>query len=787
MFFPPSPPRAVVDGTQRTVVPSHPSPATDRVQALKAYADLSDVDLKEALLTLWRRKWLIILTTLVFAGITAAIVTSMTPLYTGSVKLLFQEQQINLLPGLINQAPPTEQIQVIGSRTVAQRVIDKMGLKADPEFNPDLQPEPVFAQWWDKLLQAVSSSLDVAGVSTPAIGDDLEMLAAPEVGAAGAGPEEMTDDLAQRLFDEIILDGFLDRLTVDTVPDSTVIEISFTSERPTKAARIADAVADSYLQQRLEAKFDEIQRTTGWLDERIGELREQVSTAEAAVEAYRGKTGLLETDGGTVAAQQVSELNTQLILARTARAEKEARRDQVRRLLNLGGDGLASATEVLGSPLISSLVEQEVALRRKVADLSQVYGARHPLLLSAQAELEDLQSKIKSETARIAESMQAEVNVARERERLLEDGLRQLEDRVSDSNQASVTLRALEREASAARTLLETFLQQSQELKSQDDLGAYRADATIISYSAIPRFPSYPRKTLAVAAAIVVGGVIGVVLALLLERFESAFRSASQMEEELGFPVLASVPDLGRVRAVRKHGLPAYLVENPNTAVGEALRTINARMVLFRGDRRSASFQFVSSEPEEGKSSLALGTAQMHAKAGRRVLLIDADFRQSSVATMLRLPSTPGLTELMARQKTVEEVIRQDPASGAHLITAGKPVPTAHDFLIAGRLAEIIAEVCGQYELIIVDSPPVLSVADAPLIAQAVDGTIFVGRWGKTRKQTMIFALRQLAQTGASIIGLVLSRVDVRRAANYSYGDAGQYHGKHKKYYLEKA
>ena len=125
-----------------------------------------------------------------------------------------------------------------------------------------------------------------------------------------------------------------------------------------------------------------------------------------------------------MAAQQVSELNTQLILARTARAEKEARRDQVRRLLNLGGDGLASATEVLGSPLISSLVEQEVALRRKVADLSQVYGARHPLLLSAQAELEDLQSKIKSETARIAESMQAEVNVARERERLLEDGLR---------------------------------------------------------------------------------------------------------------------------------------------------------------------------------------------------------------------------------------------------------------------------------------------------------------------------------------------------------------------------
>ncbi|MCB2021998.1 MAG: CpsD/CapB family tyrosine-protein kinase, partial [Burkholderiaceae bacterium] len=174
-----------------------------------------------------------------------------------------------------------------------------------------------------------------------------------------------------------------------------------------------------------------------------------------------------------------------------------------------------------------------------------------------------------------------------------------------------------------------------------------------------------------------------------------------------------------------------------------------------------------------------------HAKAGRKILLIDADFRQSSVATMLEVAASPGLTELMAGQKTLEEVIRRDPITGLHVITSGRLVPTAHDFLMGGRLADIIAEVRGQYELIIVDSPPVLSVADAPLIAQAVDGTIFIGRWGKTRKQTMIFALRQLAATGASIIGLVLSRVDVRRAANYTYGDAGQYYGKHKKYYLE--
>ncbi len=759
------------------------SAAEQRQRLLKAYGDLGDIDLKEALLGLWRRKWLIVFITLVFAGATAAVVSTMTPLYTASVKLIFEEPRINLLPGLINQTAATEQLEVIASRTVAARVIDRLGLRFDPEFNTDLQPETAFAQFIGRLR-----TFDLSTWVPPAIGDAL--IGDEPAGETASPPSEpaISDQMRERLLQEEIVDSFLGRLEVETLQQSNVVEISFVSERPSQAAVIADAVANAYLEQRLEAKFEEIQRSTNWLNERIAELREQVQTAEAALEEYRRQSGLMDSSrGGEGADAQVAELNTQLILARTERAEREARRDQVRRLLQGGGEGLAQALEVLNSPLINNLVEQQIELNRQVADLSQVYGSRHPQLLNARAELADLQTKIQQEAARVAQGLNAEVAVARERERLLEQGLRDLESAMADTQEASVTLRALEREADAARNLLETFLQQAQELRSTEDIGTQRADASVIAAAAIPRFPSYPKKKLAVAAAIVVGGVIGVLLALLLERFDAVFRSAEQFEDGLGLPVFASMPDLSRLREVRKHGLAAYVVDKPNTGAAEAVRAINAKMMLLRGEAGSSVIQFVSAEPEEGKSSLAIASAQLHAKGGRQVLLIDADFRQSSVAEAFGTAVAPGLTEVMAKQLSAEEAIRRDPATGAHLLTTGRFVPSSHDMLVGGQFARVLDWARDHYELVIVDSPPVLSLSDASLIAAAVDRSIFVARWGRTRRKTVVYALKQLTAAGATVYGAVLSFVDLKRAASYAYGDSERYGAKHQKYYLDKA
>lgn len=756
--------------------------AEQRRALLNAYGDIGDIDFKEALLSLWRRKWLIVLVTLLLATVTTAVVYAITPLYTSSVRLMFEQPRVNILPGLIDQTPATEQMQVIGSRVVAERVIDSLDLRFDQEFNPNLRPPTVLAQFVGRIR-----NFELPAWVSPAISEGLEIFRATEPEGSMIAPVG-DEPLRNRLLQEQVVDAFLSKLTVDTVPQSNVIEISFVSEQPAKAAAIADAVAEAYLEHRLEVKFEDIQRSSNWLDERIAELRAQVQQAETALEDYRRTSGLLEsTRGGEGAEGQVAELNTQLILARTDRGEREARRDQVRRLLQGGGEGLARAAEILNSPLIDSLLVEQVALERRVADLSQIYGERHPQLLSARAELEEMELKIEQEARRVADGLDAEVNVARERERRLEQGLREIEGSIAETQQASVMLRALEREANAARNLLETFLEQAQQLRSQDDIGTQRNEASIIAAAAIPRFPSHPRKTLALAAAIVVGGVLGVLLALLLERFDSVFRSAEQLEETMGLPVLTSIPDLRRNRQFRKRGLPAYLVERPNSAAAEAIRGLNARMMHLSGDNRGIVVQFVSAEPEEGKSSLAITSAQQHARAGRKVLLIDADFRQSTVAKTFAIAASPGLSEVMAGQVPLAEAICQDRDSGLHVVTTGRSVPAAHDMLVGGHFTRLLNEAREHYDLVVVDSPPVLSLTDASVIAGVVDRSIFVVRWGKTRRQTAVYALKQLAAAGGTVLGAVLSFVDVKRAANYTYGDAERYGAKHQKYYLDKA
>lgn len=727
-----------------------------------SYGDLSDLDLKNALLSVWRHKAIVFWTMLVFAFLAAAVVLAMTPMYTATVKVLLLEQKQPTFGMAGLETTSEDQLAVVTSNIVAERVIEKFNLAADPEFNAALQTPPAWKAYIPRLPR-------------PQWLNDL----------LGRNAPERTDDLQGRVQREQIVGAFLDRLAVDAVPNSSVLDISFSSERPAVAATIADAVAESYLQQRLEDKFDEVQRTTGWLSERIAELRKQVETAEAAVEAFRRQSGLVGPNPGeTVLSQQITQLSSELISARTQRAERESRRDQLQRLARLGGANVSSAGEVLNSPLINSLISQEVEVKRRLADLGQEYGRRHPQFVNAQAELTDIQNKIGEEIRRVAQNMDNEVVAAREREQFLQASVRELEAKLADTNSSAVTLRALEREATAARTTLETFLQQFQQFKVQDDAQSQQPDASIISTASLPSYPSYPRKTLAVLAAAAVGGMLGVVLALLRERFDSVFRGSEQVEQFLDLPVVGQIPDLRRTRAVRRRGLPAYVMDNPTSAVAEAVRGLGARLINDKDRQSPLCLQFVSAEPEEGKSSLVASVACMQAKAGRRVLLIDADLRHSRVARLLGLQNALGLVDVLSGRSLAVDAIQRHEASGCDVLPAGRLPRSAFDILNVRRLQELLRPLRERYDLILIDSPPALSLADAGVIASAVDGSVFLVRWGSTRKETARFAVSQVEASGGRVVGIVLTFINVRRAATYPFGDAGLYYGKHQKYYV---
>ncbi|HXH25508.1 MAG TPA: GumC family protein, partial [Vicinamibacterales bacterium] len=507
----------------------------------------AEADVREMLRRLARRKWTILGITALLTLAAAVVTFQLTPRYRAETQVMIESRQQRVvdveevLSGLSGERETIEsERRVIASRALAEKVIARLKLSRDPEFNPALrEPHPLL-----RLLNPLTYLPPEQELLEwlPEPWRDLVRLTSLE---APKTPEEILEAERAR-----VVDTFLDRL--DVLPDgrSRVITIAFTSEQPELAARVANTLAELYLVEQLEAKYEATRLATEWLNDRTAELRDKVKASEDAVEAFRRQAGLIEGKGVTLASQQVAELNTQLILARTARAEAEARLRQVQSLLG-GAGGVDSAAEVLSSPLIVRLKEQEAEIMRRAAELATQYGPKHPRMINIQAELEDIKGKIGFEVQKIVQSLRNEAGVARAREASLSASLEALKENAGRANGAEVRLRALEREASANRALFETFLARLKETTAQQDL--HQPDARIISRADVPENPAFPRKKLILAGVLLAALIVAIAVAFLLERLDPGFRSSEQIETMLGVPGLGLIPLLTGLRVVGRN------------------------------------------------------------------------------------------------------------------------------------------------------------------------------------------------------------------------------------------
>jgi len=471
--------------------------------AAAALRKVDQIDIREIIRTLWRRKSIIALAATMVIVVAALFIWNITPRYTASAYVMIEPRESQVvdvqavLSGLPGDAETIEsEIQVIRSRKLAQKTIAKLQLDRDPEFNASLRLPGTF----DKLL-------DWRGYFDylPQSWRDAIFAPGSEEQAVVLSETEEAARLEARL-----IDSFLKKLTIKPEGRSRVIRITFSSERPRTAAKVANTLADFYIVAQLDAKFEATKRANAWLAERIAELGEQVDLSEKAVETFRAEQGLIQGKDATLAQQEISELGTQLVMERTKRVEVEARLRQVQSLLSSAG-GVSSASEVLNSPLIQRLREQETTIERRIAELSQDYGERHPTMVNVKAELADLRGKIQTEVNRIVQSLRNEVAVARARASSLNQALSDRKREMGRLNAAEVQLRALEREATANRALLETFLQRSKETSSQQSF--QEADASLLSAAAVPQLPTYPNKRMMLSLSIIGALCFGVVLA----------------------------------------------------------------------------------------------------------------------------------------------------------------------------------------------------------------------------------------------------------------------------------
>jgi polysaccharide biosynthesis transport protein len=543
----------------------------------------------------------------------------------------------------------------------------------------------------------------------------------------------------------IIVNELLDRIQVSQRGESRVISLEVKSKDSILAAQIANALAEGYIADQLEAKFRRIRRTNNWLKERIAVLRQKVSEAETEVESFRNRSGLtgLLRQPGEPNAQEMSQMNAELVNARARRSEAEARLREAKK-----------SAEILDSPLIHTLKERAAELDREIAERSTEYGPAHPIIVNLQAQKKDVLDKIASEISHNLTRLENEVRVVHSRETDLVAQLKTASGRLANANQADVELRALEREAAASRELLESFLERYQVTSSY--LDTQTPNARIISKADVPLGPSFPKPIPILALSLFGSTLLGVMFALTKEFFKRGFSSSENIERKTGVPVLGSVPKLGLLAKFRTEP-ESYTVKRPNSAFGEAIRTLNIRIHLAHKGQPPRRLLVTSSLPREGKTVIATALAQSLSMGGCKTVLIKADLRKQKAKKVHTNPDLLGLGEYLAGTAKLGEVIHTDPLSGVHIILIRLPE------LLDGKLMDnLLEELLDTYDFVVVDAPPMTAVSDVLILGDTMDMILFVVRWAKTPQDVTLRMLELLSSCEAPV-GIALSMVDKKQ------------------------
>lgn len=719
---------------------------------------------------LWRGKFLVLGTWLLAIVPTILVLQQTIPLYTAEAEVLIEGPEAT--DALMDQRRDfgfrvTETVvntesEVIASTMLARRVIEKLQLDRDPEFNPVLrEPRAV-----DQFMAWINPMTWLVALSNPS----AERKADPAIARA----ERTVSDVP-------VVRRFLARLDARMQRRSFIVTVRFTSEDPKKAALIANTVVELYMLDRLEASFDDARRLTSWLGERLESLRRDVNATESAVEEFRAAHNLRRKGERqtTVTEQQLSELNTRIVIARTDLAQKQARLDQVRSLLRSRGS-LETASDVLQSALIQRLREQETALLREMSEAIKIYGERHPRMVAFRADLTELRSKIGAEIEKIAASIANDVEVTTAGLRTLEQELEGVRKRANVAGEAEIRLRELERQAEATRELYEAFLARFKRDAEQDRVK--RVNARVISRPDPPGSPSFPRRANMMLMVTAASLAFGVLLVFLLDHLDNAVRSSDEAEEISGLPTVALVP----VHRGRSGRLVQDVTDRPRSVLADAVRSLRISLDVGTGDgtARPRVIVLTSSIPKEGKTFLALSLAVMFTKTNERVLLIDGDVHRPRMHSMLGLQNAEGLVQVLSGTAAFDDVVVRDAAPGLDFLPAGHLANVA-DLISEPNARALLDDLVGKYDRIVIDSAPVLAVADARVLGRLADRVIYLVKWNSTARDAVRNGVRLLRDGRAPLHGVVLSQVNQRKHARYAYGDYGQYYGRYRDYYGE--
>jgi uncharacterized protein involved in exopolysaccharide biosynthesis/Mrp family chromosome partitioning ATPase len=705
-------------------------------------------------------KFVMIATGLLIFVISAVAIFGLTPRYTAVAVVAVGNRAPSIatriqsdVEGAVVQLSPDAaavrtQVDYLRSRPVAEAAMDQLNLWKLPEFD-----------------RSVQRSGSLAGMRAW-IGDAIARFYGLVFGHSSTGNRETAAErtAANR---NAAVDLFLSKLSVEAEPNSQIITVRFEDPSPKLAAAAANAIADAYIARQLDIASASAEKATKGLEQAVAALRQRVAQSDQAYEGYRG---VFEArDGHDLLTKENEQARQELTHAEIARGVLEARLAAIR---SVAGKSAAATNEITASPVMQNLHEQAAKLETQLGELSTTLGDANPNIRGLKAAIARAHGQMRAEVARQTAALEAEVKVAAGKEASLRQRLAASRAGSAQASPGQAKLEALKVEATANRAVLEAFLTRLHEAHTSAKL-VQHANAEIVAHASAPRSPTFPNIKLLLVVAAVASTVAGVGAAIARERAAPTFRSSEEIEIETGIRTLALVPLIDN-----PDGPPETSLGSPTSLHGEAIRTLYMTLLLRQ---RLKTFVVTSARAGDGKTTLAASLALIGARAGRKVLLVDADLCTAGATRLFRLNGHDGVAELITGKRRFAEVV----ATGG---TTGGTDPNFH-FLAAGTSGNLLAarsgleEVGGllrglreEYDLIIVDSPPVLAVSDAMVLSAQADATLFAVRWASTPRAAVKLGLKCLhSSADGSSVGIVLTMVDARNHSRSGYADSAFY------------
>lgn len=695
-----------------------------------------DFDLRAMLMTVWRVKWLIALFAIIGFAISYAQLMRITPLYTAEVRVLWEIDQANVVDldpvarGLAGDYfSLSSQIEVLESGRLLERVVDGQGLVNDPIFNTRLQPPEGWTRW-------LSVSYVLGRVRAVFAADR------PSVASADA-------DSALRSAVVSALRGAVESEWLD---GTYVLKIRATTPDPARSAEVANAMARYYILDQLETKFEATRQATDWLTDRVADLRVALEAAEQAVGAYSSGSPLVSAEALAAASRQLKDLRERATAIAAEQADTASRLSAIEAAR--AADDFTAVADLSAEPKLRTMAD-EIARLQTAAQAD----ARTALVGRFDAELERTRARMAFAIERL-----------RGQEATVRTTTADLEVKVEEQSKSLVALRQLQREAEASRLIYEFFLGRLKETSVQE--GIQRPDARVLTEAQAPAYPSSPNRGMTLLTGTVGGVFLALLIGFMIERLNATFRSTEELESRTGQAVIGTIP---LAPVTRRRGFLQYLIEKPTSSVAESVRNLRTSVLLANVDRPPQVIMLTSALPGEGKTTCCIALAQISEALGKRVLLIECDIRRRTFRNYFDLPDRGGLLSVLSGARPFEEAVYLDQASGLYILPGEESSVNAADIFASHRFADFIAEMRGHFDFIFIDTPPVLAVPDARVIAMNSDAVLFCVRWNRTARDTVAEGLRFFAQVNIKIAGLVLSQVNVNKMARYGYTGYGYY------------